>query len=84
MDGFEAARKIFIWEIENFVKKSNLIPIIAVTAYDDQKTFQMCYDIGLKGVITKPISAEKLTYIIDRYYFKKETRADSKKNLFGN
>jgi len=35
MDGFEAARKIFIWEIENFVKKSNLIPIIAVTAYDD-------------------------------------------------
>lgn len=42
------------------MKEAEWIPIVAVTAYDDEGTFDTCKKIGMSAVLTKPVSKYKL------------------------
>lgn len=66
MDGFDATRNIYKYQNEN---NQPLIPIIAVTAYDDEQTFETCMEIGMPTVLQKPVSADLLGKVIKKYYF---------------
>ena len=48
MDGFDASRNIFKYLKE---RGDKLVPIVAVTAYDDEATFETCMDIGMSSVL---------------------------------
>ena len=47
------------------------VPIIAVTAYEDEDTVNKCMSVGISRVINKPVSYEKLNSIVDDFYFGK-------------
>ena len=40
------------------------MPVVAVTAYDDNKTMETCFKIGMSEVLNKPVSIFKLEKII--------------------
>lgn len=57
MDGYEVARRI----IERFKDRPAERPkIAALTANTDAETRERCLSLGMDGVITKPISLEKM------------------------
>jgi CheY-like chemotaxis protein len=66
MDGFDAARLILSYCQENFLS----VPVAAVTAYDNQSTYDTCIKIGMVAVMNKPISILMLEKIVKKYYFK--------------
>lgn len=49
------------------------IPIIAVTAYDDESTADNCMALGIQSILNKPVSITKLDKIIQKYYYKKSS-----------
>ena len=63
MDGFETTLEIQKLFDSGLVKK---VPIIALTASDDKETVKHCYDVGMKGVLTKPIVASKFFALINK------------------
>jgi CheY-like chemotaxis protein len=46
------------------------VPIVAVTAYDDAATLQQCIEIGMKTVMQKPVSTEKLDRVMQSFYYR--------------
>ena len=52
MDGFDAAQLIIHYQQENFIS----VPLVAVTAYDNQQILDKCIRIGMVAVMHKPIS----------------------------
>lgn len=63
MNGFEATTAIM-----NMIKEGTIpnVPVIALTAYSDEKTKKKCYEVGMKGVLTKPIVASQLFAILKK------------------
>jgi CheY-like chemotaxis protein len=66
MDGFDAAKNIKSYQIN---QGQDMIPIVAVTAYDDEETFENCLKIGMEAVLNKPVSVDMLDKIIQRHYY---------------
>jgi CheY-like chemotaxis protein len=66
MDGFDAAKNIKIYQLN---QEQDMIPIVAVTAYDDEETFENCLKIGMEAVLNKPVSVDMLDKIIQRHYY---------------
>lgn len=64
MDGFDAAREIFKYHHLHGSDSEPIIPIVAVTAYDDQGTVDQCCQIGMSSVLNKPVSQCKLDQVI--------------------
>ncbi len=60
MDGFEAAERIL--KYQNDIKKVypdyQRVPIVAVTAYEDQDTIDRCFKIGMVAVLHKPLNID--------------------------
>jgi CheY-like chemotaxis protein len=52
MDGFET--------MEYLKSNGNLIPIIVITAYIKENTFNRCKELGAKGFINKPVKMHEL------------------------
>ncbi len=59
MDGIEAAHRIV-----NSGSTSS-IPIVAVTAYDNDEYRTRCSEAGMKGFIAKPVDSEKLLKLLN-------------------
>lgn len=59
MSGIEAAT-----EIRRLTSSKKHTPIIALTAFVDQKTKQACLDAGINLVANKPIKQEKLSKLV--------------------
>ena len=70
MDGLESTRKIRA--LPNVPKS---LPIVALTAnaFDDDRN--ACFDSGMNDFMTKPVSAEELSEMVNRWARKKETEA---------
>ena len=47
------------------------MPIIAVTAYEDEDTLNKCLSVGISRVVNKPVNFEKLNSIVNDFYFGK-------------
>ena len=63
LDGFNATKIIRA----NEIVKGKHIPIIALTAHALSDTEQQCIAAGMDAYISKPITAEKLVTIINKY-----------------
>jgi two-component system aerobic respiration control sensor histidine kinase ArcB len=62
MDGIKVTS-----EIRRREKNEKHIPIVALTAYTDNKVQSSCLAIGMQEVLNKPATAEKLNEIILKY-----------------
>lgn len=61
IDGFEATRTIRTMETGSDV------PIVALTASEDEETKQRCMDAGMNDLITKPIKQDILSKTLERW-----------------
>lgn len=70
MDGYEASRRIRIWENENSITENETrqhIPIIAATAHALKDERQRCIDSGMDDYISKPIDPEQLFSVLKKW-----------------
>ncbi len=79
MDGFDAARHILKYQDECLGRPGGLdipdfVPIVAVTAYDDQGTYEQCLKIGMSAVLNKPVNFEKMDKLIKKLYFDRQAQ----------
>jgi two-component system, sensor histidine kinase and response regulator len=63
MDGLEATREIRRLEKEGSKKTT---PIIAMTANEDRSDQQKCFDAGMNGFISKPLSIKEVIPTIQK------------------
>ncbi len=63
MDGLEATREIRRLEKEGSKKTT---PIIAMTANEDRSDQQKCFDAGMNGFISKPLSIKEVIPAIQK------------------
>jgi CheY-like chemotaxis protein len=63
MDGQEAAREIREMEKGTGVR----VPIVALTAGALKEEMERCYEAGMDEFMTKPVSAEKLQKVLEKY-----------------
>lgn len=64
LDGFEATKKIRIWEQENAMER---VPIIALTANALHEDKKKCFDVGMDDYLAKPFDPEALSNIIEKW-----------------
>ena len=76
MDGYEATEKMFKLQ-ERFGCN---VPIIAVTAYEDQETKDRCLNMGMSAVLTKPVTFDSLEKIVNLYYHGKVSQSSHSRN----
>ena len=50
-------------------KARRVVPVVAVTAYTDQSIKDKALSVGMSDVLYKPVSAEDLKKVLDKYYF---------------
>lgn len=72
MDGYETSRRIR--ELDGV---SGSIPIIAVTANDEQSTKEKMVEYGMNGVLTKPLKKEDLNKLLNEYFQASENEVQS-------
>jgi CheY-like chemotaxis protein len=63
MDGQEATREIREMETGTGVR----VPIVALTAGALKEEMERCYEAGMDEFMTKPVSAEKLQKVLEKY-----------------
>jgi DNA-binding NarL/FixJ family response regulator len=52
-------------EVDDFVS------IVAITSYTNRENINRCYEVGIKEIIHKPVSAQKLMEAVNKYHEKK-------------
>ena len=67
MDGFEATAAIRQWEKQN----GKRVPIIALTAHAMKGDKERCLAEGMDGYLSKPIAANELDVILEKYAFER-------------
>jgi CheY-like chemotaxis protein/anti-sigma regulatory factor (Ser/Thr protein kinase) len=60
VDGYEATRRIRVWEKEHLPKFSREIPIIAMTANVFREDIEKCLESGMNGHVGKPLDFEEV------------------------
>jgi len=45
-----------------------MVPIVAVTAYEDDETLTKCLEVGISRVLNKPVSVDKLDAVVRELY----------------
>jgi len=65
MDGYETTRRLKIMMDEEKIPK---IPIIGLSAMEDENSVALCKDVGMIHVIDKPLSEDKLTEVLKLYF----------------
>ncbi|EAS06127.2 ATPase, histidine kinase-, DNA gyrase B (macronuclear) [Tetrahymena thermophila SB210] len=70
MNGWDCAK-----ELRNLMNQKKLpsIPIIALTAYVAQQSYNQCIESGMDDVLNKPINIEVLKYKVESYIYLYET-----------
>jgi Signal transduction histidine kinase len=65
MDGWEATKKI-----RKMIHQKTIEDLIIVgcTAYEDAESLNKCYEAGMKYIIQKPITREKVAKLLDRLW----------------
>jgi CheY-like chemotaxis protein len=61
MDGFEATREI------RRLERGRRTPIVALTATENRKDWQRCFDTGMDGFLAKPLSIVALASALERW-----------------
>ena len=58
LDGIQAAKQIMEYqkELVRLHPSRTLVPIVAVTAYEDDETLSKCLEAGITRIINKPVS----------------------------
>ncbi len=46
-----------------------MCPVVAVTAFTDEATYNKAEKVGMKKVINKPVSKDTLLQVLKEYYF---------------
>jgi len=64
MDGFEATRRIRLWEAEHGLART---PIIAITANAAEVDRDYCLNIGMDGYVAKPLTIKAITRILQQH-----------------
>ena len=70
LDGISAAKQIMAYQklqLRLFPNRRK-VPIVAITAYEDDQTLNNCLKAGISRVISKPVNIEKLDAAIQDYY----------------
>ncbi len=60
MDGFEF--------LEILRTKNNKIPVIVLTAYLKESTYQRCIDLGVEGYLNKPYRMNELLHLMNNVF----------------
>ena len=60
MDGFKSTTEI--------LKKVPNLPVIALTANTAERDREQCFDLGMKGYLTKPLQKDKLVDELDKWF----------------
>jgi CheY-like chemotaxis protein len=74
MDGYEATRQIIQlynkWKSSQRVtdKKHNL-KVVAITSFTNDEAIKNAYDCGMAQVLNKPVDANQVKAILDKYYY---------------
>lgn len=50
------------------VDVSDMVTLVAVTAYTDVHTINHCYRVGMSEVLLKPCNRDKLQQVLNKYY----------------
>ncbi len=64
MNGFEVTKKIHAWEL----LQNKHTPIVAVTAHVGDENKEQYFQAGINEVLSKPLSKEKVLYILNTYF----------------
>lgn len=65
MDGFEATRRIR--RLREAQGAREFLPIVALTASQQEQVRRQCLEAGMNGVMTKPFSPEDMRQLLERY-----------------
>ena len=61
MDGFECSRALIDMMYKFVIPE---IPIFGCSANDDQSSIQLCFEVGMSGFISKPVTLSKIDELI--------------------
>jgi CheY-like chemotaxis protein len=67
MDGFEATRRIRVWEKANGPRESSRIPIIALTANANMEDRHRCMAAGMDDYLSKPFRMADLYRTVEKW-----------------
>jgi len=65
LNGWDAAKILIRLEKAGSIK--NLCPIIAHTAYSQEKDIQRCFESGMVDFLRKPASVTDIDELVDKY-----------------
>lgn len=65
IDGFEATRRIRGASVLG--SSGTPVPVLALSAHNDEEFFKECEEAGMDGVITKPVTESKLLRKLNPY-----------------
>ena len=70
LDGIQAAKQImeYQFELQRSDPERKMVPIVAVTAYEDDETLTKCLEVGISRVLNKPVSIDKLDAVVRELY----------------
>lgn len=60
----------------------NTLNIVAVTAFVNQESINMCYEVGIADVIHKPVSVDAIKQILDKYCGNSSDQWQAKRDLY--
>ncbi len=63
MDGAQSCKKIGKW-LESIGKDPRNLPIVALSAYNDQKNISYCLNSGMSQFVEKPAKKDKLKKLL--------------------
>lgn len=63
MDGAQSCRKIVEW-LKSVGKDPRDLPVVALSAYNDQSNISYCLESGMSKFVEKPARKDKLTRLL--------------------
>lgn len=84
MNGYEVTRRIRSHELS----KGTHVPIIALTAHGDSQNQQLCLDVAMNAIVTKPLRKEKAQNVLNEFipsrrrWSKYDEKKDSANEIF--
>lgn len=74
MDGCSVTR--LIRNAEKDYGKTTFVPVIALTAHASIDIKAYCADVGVDGILNKPLSHKQLTQITEKFIYNNDTKVD--------
>jgi CheY-like chemotaxis protein len=64
MDGFEATRRLRLWEQDNLRER---VPVVALTDSAMEEDEERCREAGMDSFVAKPVNIEMLRAVLEQY-----------------